>query len=347
MARTAGCSVIALGHTATDRAETLLLNLVRGAGAAGLSSMGWSRHSSGQLPLVRPLLQLDRSSTLAVCNLTGTQFWEDSTNSDQRFTRNRVRLSVLPLLTAINARAVQHIAAASEVLQAEDELLESMALHELRAASRHYSLLPVPAAAQQQQQQDQQQQQQQEQQQEQRRRRQRQRQRPTSLKAQVIEGEHMPSHPSAAIAGMFQASVWCKGLQAVSHKSGTALSIFYLQGLPRALKARVARAWLQQQLPTAPTYLAIQEVLGLLQPGQGSGQCTGSLWGSSCVMRHGQLLVLLDGADASSLHAGRLRLELQQQQQQQQQQQLEMKPPVQQDHAGVSPGACASATNSN
>ncbi|WIA17839.1 hypothetical protein OEZ85_009345 [Tetradesmus obliquus] len=326
MARTAGCSVIALGHTATDRAETLLLNLVRGAGAAGLSSMGWSRDSSGQLPLVRPLLQLDRSSTLAVCNLTGTQFWEDSTNSDQRFTRNRVRLSVLPLLTAINARAVQHIAVASEVLQAEDELLESMALHELRAASRHYSLLPVPAAAQQQQQQDQQQQQQQEQQQEQRRRRQRQRQRPTSLKA--------------------QASVWCKGLQAVSHKSGTALSIFYLQGLPRALKARVARAWLQQQLPTAPTYLAIQEVLGLLQPGQGSGQRTGSLWGSSCVMRHGQLLVLLDGADASSLHAGRLRLELQQQQQQQQQQ-LERKPPVQQDHAGVSPGACASATNGN
>jgi Tfp pilus assembly protein PilE len=286
--------------------------------------------------------------------LLSVQFWEDSTNSDQQYTRNRLRLSVLPQLTSVNTRAVQHIAAASELLQAEDELLEAMALRELHAAARQYSLLPMPAVAQ-------------EQQQQQQRRRQRRRLATPRLTPFAVEAvtvaavptaataacsssssssssssvaswgvnglcpaaADMPSHPSADIAGMFQPTVWFKGLQAVCHKSGTALSIPFLQDLPRALKARVVRAWLQQQLPTAPTYLAVQEVLGLLHLGQGSGQRTGSLWGSSCVMRHSQLLVLLDGGDAEGLHAGRLRLE----QQQQQQLQYERQPPEHPDHA--------------
>jgi hypothetical protein len=249
------------------------------------------------------------------------QFWEDSTNSDQRYARNRVRLSVLPQLMAVNARAVQHIAASSELLQAEDELLEALALQELQMASVQYTLLPTPAVTPQQQQQQQQQQQR--------------AAAPPCTAADTTSSSSsssgggvatwdvsglwpgvsdMPLHPSADIAGMFQATVWCKGLQAVSFHSGTALNISSLQSLPRALEARVVRAWLQQLLPSAPTYLAVHEVLGLLQPGQGSGRRTGSLWGRSCVMRHKQLLVLLESCDAAKLHAGELRLERQQQQ---------------------------------
>jgi hypothetical protein len=244
------------------------------------------------------------------------QFWEDSTNSDQRYARNRLRLSVLPQLIAVNARAVQHITASSELLQAEDELLEALALRELQRAAVQYTLLPTPAVTPQQQQQ------------------QHRAIAPLSAATDATSGssssssvatwdpstlwpgmDDMSLHPSADIAGMFQATVWCKGLQAVSYKSGSALGIAALQSLPKALKARVVRAWLQQQLPTAPTYLAVQEVLGLLQAGQGSGSRTGSLWGSSCVMRHKQLLVLLEGGDAGKLHAGEVRLEQQQQQQ--------------------------------
>jgi hypothetical protein len=245
------------------------------------------------------------------------QVWEDSTNSDQRYARNRLRLSVLPQLIAVNARAVQHIAASSELLQAEDELLEAMALRELQRAAVQYTLLPTPAVTPQQQQQHR-------------------AVAPLSAATETTSSsssssaatwdpstlwpgmDDMPSHPSADIAGMFQATVWCKGLQAVSYKSGTALGIAALQSLPKALQARVVRSWLQQQLPTAPTYLAVQEVLGLLQVGQGSGSRTGSLWGSSVVMRHKQLLVLLEGGDAGKLHAGKLRLDQQQQQQREQ-----------------------------
>ncbi|KAF6265066.1 hypothetical protein COO60DRAFT_1113856 [Scenedesmus sp. NREL 46B-D3] len=247
------------------------------------------------------------------------------------------------------------MAASSELLQAEDELLESMAQQQLQLAARQYTLLPVPAVTQQQQQQQQQQE-----------------AAASPSPAVAVQAEtaatgmaaestdrsssdsrsgssssraaalaswgvnglwpavvDMPSHPSGDVDGMFQPTMWCKGLQAVSHKSGTALSISSLQALPRALKARVVRAWLQQQLPTALTYAAVQEVLGLLQPGQGSGKRTGSLWGSSCVMRHRQLLVLLDGGGAGRLLAGELRLK-QQQLQQHKEQQLEQQSPGQQ-----------------
>eukprot|EP00882_Tetradesmus_deserticola_P023041 GHRQ01025072.1.p1 GENE.GHRQ01025072.1~~GHRQ01025072.1.p1 ORF type:complete len:125 (-),score=25.74 GHRQ01025072.1:136-510(-) len=78
------CSYLPFGSSATLRAlfflscilalhAVVVLQRTRGAGAAGLGSMGRRRHISGQLPLVRPLLHLDRSSTLEVCTLTGTR----------------------------------------------------------------------------------------------------------------------------------------------------------------------------------------------------------------------------------------------------------------------------------
>lgn len=67
MAGRGGFTHIATGHTASDRAETLLYNLMRGSGADGLQALAWRRRLEGGVMLVRPLLQLTRSETAAFC----------------------------------------------------------------------------------------------------------------------------------------------------------------------------------------------------------------------------------------------------------------------------------------
>ncbi len=86
------------GHTADDRAETMLLNLLRGSGAAGLAALGPSPR--------RPLLALRRGETVALCGQLGLEALQDPSNSDPRFRRNRVRNELLPLLAAIAERDV-------------------------------------------------------------------------------------------------------------------------------------------------------------------------------------------------------------------------------------------------
>ena len=88
----------ATGHTADDQAETLLINLVRGAGLVGLGAM---------VPgLRRPILGLRRADTEAVCDRLGWQPFVDPSNEDPAFQRNRVRREVVPLLSDVAGRDV-------------------------------------------------------------------------------------------------------------------------------------------------------------------------------------------------------------------------------------------------
>src|SRR4051812_600660 len=77
------------GHTADDQAETVLLNLLRGAGLDGLCGMGPGRH---------PIIGLRRAETRALCREVGLTPAEDVSNDDPSFRRNRVRHELLPLL---------------------------------------------------------------------------------------------------------------------------------------------------------------------------------------------------------------------------------------------------------
>ena len=86
-----------LGHTADDQAETVLLRLLRGTGPAGLAAMRAEHH---------PLLALRRADTEALCAHLGLAPFEDPSNRDPRFTRNRVRHEVLPLLVDVADRDV-------------------------------------------------------------------------------------------------------------------------------------------------------------------------------------------------------------------------------------------------
>ena len=107
------------GHTADDQAETVLLNLLRGAGRAGLAGMGPERH---------PILRLRRSETEALCASLGLQPVSDPSNASRDFSRNRVRHELLPLANDIAQRDVPLlIARTAATLREDEDLLEQLA----------------------------------------------------------------------------------------------------------------------------------------------------------------------------------------------------------------------------
>jgi tRNA(Ile)-lysidine synthase len=110
------------GHTADDQAETVLLNLLRGAGADGLAGM----RANGRVG--RPLLGLRRHETRELCDELSLDPFEDPSYADLAFTRNRVRHLLLPLLAELSGRdPVPVVARQARLLAADVELLEDLA----------------------------------------------------------------------------------------------------------------------------------------------------------------------------------------------------------------------------
>ena len=102
-------AALALGHTADDLAETVLMHVIRGSGIHGLRGMeevsAWrSREGNREAVLIRPLLDVTKSETAAYCHQSGIAFREDPGNRLLRFTRNRVRHELLPILESYNPR---------------------------------------------------------------------------------------------------------------------------------------------------------------------------------------------------------------------------------------------------
>lgn len=95
-----GAEVTATGHTATDQAETLLLRMIRGTGPLGMSGI-LARRTDG---VVRPLLCLTREDVRDHAKTAGLTYRDDPTNADETFQRNRIRLTLLPLLREMNPR---------------------------------------------------------------------------------------------------------------------------------------------------------------------------------------------------------------------------------------------------
>ena len=99
-----GASAVALGHTADDQAETVLIHLLRGSGLQGLRGMSelvdwpWPEPRPGPL-LFRPLLAVGKADTAAYCRALGQTYRQDSGNYMWRFTRNKVRLDLMPRLS--------------------------------------------------------------------------------------------------------------------------------------------------------------------------------------------------------------------------------------------------------
>jgi tRNA(Ile)-lysidine synthase len=115
-----GATRIALAHHRNDQAETVLMRLIRGAGADGLAGM---RPRAGDGRYVRPLLAVSRGEIIAYLRARGLSWRDDASNLDQRFLRNRIRHELLPLLAAYNPAIVDRLADTAESLAADGELL--------------------------------------------------------------------------------------------------------------------------------------------------------------------------------------------------------------------------------
>jgi tRNA(Ile)-lysidine synthase len=115
-------ALIALGHSADDRAETLLLNLLRGAGLTGLGAMA---PRAGRL--VRPLIDGRRADIARYALDHDLPVRLDPTNLDPHFARNRLRLELMPLLEDLRPGATQALARAAAVCGLEREALERYA----------------------------------------------------------------------------------------------------------------------------------------------------------------------------------------------------------------------------
>lgn len=127
VARQHDCPRLFLAHHADDQVETLLFNLFRGAAAHGLAGMSplTARAVDGvPLQISRPLLGTWREEIDDYVSRHRLAFVEDASNSDRKFTRNRLRHEVIPLLEQSFGREIRRaIWRSAEILRAEDELL--------------------------------------------------------------------------------------------------------------------------------------------------------------------------------------------------------------------------------
>jgi tRNA(Ile)-lysidine synthase len=130
----------ALGHTADDLAETVLVNLLRGAGPSGLASIRpGHRH---------PILGLRRAETTAICAARGLEPFDDPSNGDPRFVRNRLRSEVLPLLSDIAGRdPVPLLARTAQLAAADADYLDDLAQRLDPTDARALAAAPPPLAA--------------------------------------------------------------------------------------------------------------------------------------------------------------------------------------------------------
>jgi len=133
LARVAGknrAAAVLVAHTMDDQAETVLLNLIRGSGADGLSGIEPVRrlNEGSNILLVRPFLRwARRADTEKYCQDRGVDFREDAMNTDEQFARVRVRRKMLPQMRTFNPKIVEGLARTAELLREDVAALASAA----------------------------------------------------------------------------------------------------------------------------------------------------------------------------------------------------------------------------
>jgi tRNA(Ile)-lysidine synthase len=128
-----GVEDLLLAHHQNDQAETVLLQLLRGAGVAGLSSMperrslATSKGQASSITLWRPLLRLSREELEAYAREHKLKWIEDPSNRSSKYRRNAIRKSVLPKLESIQPGATANLARSADVLAQAQQLLDRLA----------------------------------------------------------------------------------------------------------------------------------------------------------------------------------------------------------------------------
>lgn len=129
-----GAQCIALGHTADDQVETILLNFLRGGGPEGLAGMPVSREISAGLRIIRPLIALTKAETEGYCREQGFTPRFDATNQELFARRNRIRHQLLPALREEQPAIDRLLLRQAEIFRAEDEFMRELAEKALKDA---------------------------------------------------------------------------------------------------------------------------------------------------------------------------------------------------------------------
>ncbi len=131
LAQEAGFGIVATGHHADDQLETVLMRMIRGAGARGMSGIHSRRALAGSV-LVRPMLGVTHADAESLCRRCGWEWAEDRTNKDVSRLRAALRSRVLPAIREIEPRAALHavrtaraVGSAHDVVAARASALES------------------------------------------------------------------------------------------------------------------------------------------------------------------------------------------------------------------------------
>ena len=119
LAHEVGADRIAVGHTANDQAETVLMWLLRGAGMTGLAGMPYAREDR----IIRPLLAATREEVVAYLDHEGLSYRRDSSNEKPLYHRNRIRKELLPVITQLAPAAVRVLQRQADLLREDEQYL--------------------------------------------------------------------------------------------------------------------------------------------------------------------------------------------------------------------------------
>jgi tRNA(Ile)-lysidine synthase len=142
-----GIKDLLLAHHQNDQAETILLQLLRGAGVAGLSGMPQDRilyANNQEIILWRPLLNQSRQELEVYAKKNKLKWFEDPSNQDTRYRRNAIRKDIIPKLEKIQPGAIANLARSADLLAQSQVLLDRLAKHDGKNILRGKTLIFVP-----------------------------------------------------------------------------------------------------------------------------------------------------------------------------------------------------------
>src|SRR5215475_834145 len=127
VAEARGAKIVFTAHTLDDQAETILMRLIRGSGAEGLRGVHQVIALNDGVNLIRPMLGITRAEVIGHCEHYKLAFRSDSSNFLVDFTRNRIRMELLPMLETFNPRVKESLARVSEFLTLDEDYLRGAA----------------------------------------------------------------------------------------------------------------------------------------------------------------------------------------------------------------------------
>ncbi|AZK45525.1 tRNA lysidine(34) synthetase TilS [Paenibacillus lentus] len=125
IARKYGAAAIALAHHADDQAETVMMRILRGSGSSGLAGMRMKR-CERNVNLIRPLLRIYKAEILQACRESGIPYCIDSTNLQNKYVRNAIRLDVLPFLGQYNGQLAESLNRIAETVGEDDDYMQQV-----------------------------------------------------------------------------------------------------------------------------------------------------------------------------------------------------------------------------